>query len=97
MTVERGEAMEQLALKVLNCLFGEYPRTMELERCREHTNMAEHDFLRVIAYLQEKAFLELENATEGICGVFGQARITAAGIDYVNTRSRKVRASVIRS
>lgn len=86
--------MEELALKVLNCLFGEYPRTMELERCREHTNIAEHDFLRVVAYLQEKAFLEIENATEGLVGVYGQARITAAGIDFVNGRSRRVKATV---
>lgn len=86
--------MEELALKVLNCLFGEYPRTMELECCREHTNIAEHDFLRVVAYLKEKAFIELEDATEGLCGVFGQARITAAGIDFVNGRSRRVKATV---
>lgn len=87
--------MDELALKVLNCLFGEYPQGMELEKCRERTCVAEHDFLRVAAYLQEKAYVEIEDATEGLCGVFGRARITAAGIDFVNTRSRRVKASVL--
>ncbi len=87
--------MEELALKVLNCLFGEYPRFMELERCRERTNIAERDFLRVVAYLEEKAFLETEETTEGFTGVFGKAKLTAAGIDFVNGRGRRVKASVL--
>lgn len=87
--------METLALKVLNCLYGEYPREMELEKCRERTNIAELDFLRVVAYLQEKAYITLDDTLEGLTGVYGKARITAAGIDFVNERGRRVKASVL--
>lgn len=88
--------MEQLALKVLNCLFSEYPRFMELERCRERTNMGAADLLKTAAYLEEKAFIELEDALKGVEGLFGRARITAAGIDWINGRSRRVSVSVLR-
>ena len=88
--------MEQLVLKVLNCLFGGYPNFMELETCRQRSALTEGDFLRVIAYLEEKAFVELEQVSRGVDGTFGRGRITAAGIDYVNGRSRRVTASVLR-
>ncbi|MDO5562520.1 MAG: hypothetical protein Q4F74_02805 [Synergistaceae bacterium] len=89
--------MERLALKVLNCLFGVYPDFMELEKCRERSNLSESDFLRVVAYLQEKAFIELEEPTRGVAtGIYGRARITSAGIDTVDLKSKKVKVSVIR-
>ena len=89
--------MERLALKVLNSLFGSYPDFMELEKCRERSNLSEGDFLRVVAYLQEKAFIEVDDPSRGITtGIYGRARITSAGIDCVDLSGKKVRVTVIK-
>lgn len=90
--------MERLALKVLNCLYGVYPDEMELEKCRERSNLAETDFLRVVSYLGEKAFIEMEDDAErGVAaGIYGRARITSAGIDWAESKGRKVRISVVK-
>jgi hypothetical protein len=83
-------------LTVLSRLSAEYPSTVSLEEIRIDTSLSESDFRRVIAYLEEKAYVELEHVTKGVEGVFGAARITAAGLDYVEKRCRQVRASIIR-
>ena len=87
---------EKQRLTVLNRLSAEYPSCVSLEEIRTDTHLQENDFRRVVAYLQEKAFIELEHVTQGVEGVFGEARITAAGLDYVEHRSRQVRATIIR-
>ncbi len=87
---------EKQRLTVLNRLSAEYPSGASLESIRQDTGLSEHAFRRVVAYLEEKAFIELENVTQGIEGVYGNARITASGLDYVESRSRLVRASLIR-
>lgn len=87
---------EKQRLTVLNRLSAEYPSCVSLEEIRTDTHLQENDFRRVVAYLQEKAFIELEDVTQGVDGVFGKARITAAGLDYVEGRSRQVKATIIR-
>lgn len=87
---------EKQRLTVLNRLSAEYPSCVSLEEIRKDTHLKEHEFKRVVAYLQEKAFIELENVKQGVDGVFGEARITAAGLDFIENRSRQVRATIIR-
>ena len=87
---------EKQQLTVLNRLSAEYPSVVSLEEIRADTNLYEVEFRRVIAYLQEKAFIELENLSQGVDGIFGSARITAAGLDYLLQSSKRVRASFIR-
>ena len=87
---------EKQRMTVLNRLSAEYPAFVSLEAIRHETNLTERDFERVMAYLQEKAFIELADVTQGVHGVFGEARITAAGLDYIEARSRQVKATLIR-
>ncbi len=87
---------EKQRLTVLNRLSAEYPSCVSLEAIRKDTHLPEYEFRRVVAYLQEKVFIELEDVTQGVEGVFGEARITAAGLDYVEDRSKQVRATIIR-
>lgn len=86
---------EKQRLTVLNRLSAEYPAHVSLEAIRKDTHLPEYEFRRVVAYLQEKAFIELEDVTQGVEGVFGEARVTAAGLDHVESRSKQVRATII--
>ena len=90
--------MDKLVLRVLDCLFGNNPSFVELEKCRQEAAVGTEDFRRVAAYLTEKRFLEMADEShrgaEG-GGVYGQVRITAAGIDWLNSRSRTVRAKLL--
>ena len=87
---------EKQRLTVLNRLSAEYPSRVSLEEIRKDTHLESNDFKRVVAYLQEKAFIELEDVKQGVDDVFGEAKITAAGLDFVESRSRQVKASIIR-
>jgi hypothetical protein len=87
---------EKQRLTVLNRLSAEYPSFVSLEEMRQDTLLFEVEFQRVVAYLQEKAYIELRDIKHGESDVFGEARITAAGMDYIEAKSRQVRASIIR-
>ncbi len=89
-------SIEKQRLTVLNRLSAEYPSFVCMEAIRHDTSLSEHDFMRVAAYLQEKAFIELDDVKQGGDGVFGKARITAAGLDFMESRNRQIRATVIR-
>ena len=86
---------ENHRMTVLNRLSAEYPAFVSLEEIREDTLLYEVELQRVMAYLQEKAFIELRDIKRGESEMFGEARITAAGMDYVESRSKQVRASII--
>ena len=87
---------EKKRLTVLNRLSAEYPSAISLEKIRKDTHLDDHDFKRTVAYLQEKQYIDLENVAQGVEGVYGEARITVLGLDYVEAKSRQVRASIIR-
>ena len=69
---------------------------MSLEELRKDTALHEADFRRAVAYLEEKTFIDLIDVKQGVDGVFGEARITASGLDFVERSARRVRASWIR-
>ena len=87
---------EKQRLSVLNRLSAEYPASVSLEELRKDTALNEADFRRTVAYLEEKALIDVIDLKEGVGGVFGEARITASGLDFVECSARRVRASWIR-
>ena len=87
---------EKQRLTVVNRLSAEYPSFVSLEEMRQDVNMSDLEFKRTLAYLRERQYLDLDNVKQGGEGVYGEARITALGLDYVEARSRQVRASIIR-
>lgn len=90
--------MHDTALKILNRLSAAYPSFIELEVCRAECDVKSHLFKRAVAYLEEKALVELRDLKEGEAdgAIFGDVRATAAGLDYLNGHSRKVRATFLR-
>lgn len=86
--------MDTLATKILSRLSSAYPSYMQLEACRKEVCEEPASFRRGVAYLEEKAFVELRGLTEGEAdGVFGEVRATASGLDYLNKKSRRVTAT----
>ena len=67
---------EKQRLTVLNRLSAEYPASVSLEELRKDTALNEADFRRTVAYLEEKALIDVIDLKEGVGGVFGEARIT---------------------
>lgn len=90
--------MNEAAIKILNRLSAAYPSFIELEVCRCECDLKSHLFKRTVAYLEEKALIELRDLKEGEAdsAIFGDIRATAAGLDYLNSHSRKVRATFLR-
>lgn len=89
--------MDKIALKILNRLSAVYPDYMELEVCRKDIDVCHAEFKRGVAYLEELALIAIKNAAMGVHeGIFGDARITANGLDALNKYSKKVRATFIR-
>ena len=87
---------EKQRMTVLNRLSAEYPASVPLEELRKDAALHDADFRRVVAYLEEKALIDIDDLKEGVDGVFGVARITAAGLDCVESGARRVRASWLR-
>lgn len=87
---------EKLRMTVLNRLSAEYPASVSLEEVRRETCLTDRDFRSAVAYLHEKALIELGDVKQGVDGVYGTARLTAAGLDYIEAKARAVRAHVIR-
>ena len=89
--------MDKIAFKILNRLSAAYPDHIELEVCREDIAAEHAEFKRGVAYLEELALIDVRKPAMGLGeGIYGDARITASGIDELNKRSRKVRASFIK-
>ena len=89
--------MDRIAMKVLNRLSAEYPDYMELEVCRKDIDADHAEFKRSVAYLEELALIDLRNAKMATHeGIFGDVRITASGLDALNKRSKKIKATFIR-
>lgn len=86
--------MEKLATNILSRLSGAYPSFIQLEECRREICVDAAEFKRGVAYLEEKAFAEIRDLSAGECdGVYGEIRITAAGLDYLSRQSRRVKAT----
>lgn len=90
--------MQETAIKILNRLSAAYPSFIELEVCRAECDVKPHLFKRAVAYLEEKALVELRDLKEGEAdsAIYGDIRATAAGLDFLNNHSRRVRATFLR-
>ena len=87
---------ERQRMSVLNRLSAEYPASVSIEALRRDTGIGGGDLRRALAYLEEKALIDILDLKEGVGEIFGQARATAAGLDLVEERSRRVRAAWLR-
>lgn len=89
--------MDKLVLKILNRLSAAYPEYMQLEECRNDIDETPSAFKRGVSYLEELALVDLRDAKEGLHeGIYGDIRVTASGIDYLEKRSKKIRATFVR-
>lgn len=69
---------------------------MQLEECRRDICEERAPFKRGVAYLEEKAFIEVKRVESGECdGIFGEVRVNAAGLDHLEKSSRRVKVTLL--
>lgn len=89
--------MNKIATKILNRLSAVYPDFMELEVCRKDIDADHAEFKRGVSYLEELALIDIRNPAMGVQeGIYGDARITASGLDAMDKRSGGIRVTFIR-